>query len=124
MMNFILFSFAGLATLGLATPTLYLAGDSTMALGGGGSGTQGHSVTSIFAYEYLTDEILGFGEYLKYSFQNINIVNKAVGGRSARSYWNEGKFQAIADLVVAGDYVLLCAILHDIRLYFADAQLS
>lgn len=27
-----------------ATPTVYLAGDSTMALGGGGSGTQGTSL--------------------------------------------------------------------------------
>lgn len=27
-----------------ATPTVYLAGDSTMALGGGGSGTQGESI--------------------------------------------------------------------------------
>jgi len=43
---------AALATLALAapaeelskrTPTLYLAGDSTMALGGGGTGTQGNS---------------------------------------------------------------------------------
>jgi rhamnogalacturonan acetylesterase len=50
---------------------------------------------------------LGFGEYLKYSFTGINIVNKAIGGRSARSYWNEGRFQAIADLVVSGDYVLM-----------------
>jgi len=71
-----------------ATPTLYLAGDSTMALGGGGSGTQ------------------GFGEYLKYSFSNLNIVNDAIAGRSARSYYNEGRFTALADKVVAGDYVL------------------
>ncbi|OBT72619.1 hypothetical protein VF21_08375 [Pseudogymnoascus sp. 05NY08] len=83
------FLVAALATRSWAVPTLYLAGDSTMALGGGGSGTQ------------------GFGEYLKNSFSGINIVNKAIGGRSARSYWNEGRFQAIADLVQAGDYVLI-----------------
>lgn len=56
--------------------------------------------------------MLGFGEYLQNSFSGITVVNKAVGGRSARSYWNEGKFQDIADLVLAGDYVLLCAILQ------------
>ncbi|RDW85145.1 carbohydrate esterase family 12 protein [Coleophoma cylindrospora] len=84
----ILVAATALATQVCATPTLYLAGDSTMALGGGGTGTQ------------------GFGEYLKYSFSGINVVNKAVAGRSARSYWNEGKFAALADLVVAGDYVL------------------
>lgn len=66
----------------------YLCGDSTMASGGGGSGTQ------------------GFGEYLKYSFKDITIINKAVAGRSARSYYNEGRFQAVADLVEEGDYVL------------------
>lgn len=71
-----------------ATPTLYLAGDSTMALGGGGTGTQ------------------GFGEYLKYSFKGINVVNDAVAGRSARSYYNEGRFTTLANSVVAGDYVL------------------
>lgn len=37
------------------------------------------------------------------------MVNSAVAGRSARSYYNEGKFTALADKVVAGDYVLLYA---------------
>jgi rhamnogalacturonan acetylesterase len=53
------------------------------------------------------EDIIGFGEYLKYSFKGINVVNSAIAGRSARSYYNEGRFQAIADKVVAGDYVLL-----------------
>ena len=35
------FLVAALATQSWAAPTLYLAGDSTMASGGGGSGTQG-----------------------------------------------------------------------------------
>jgi hypothetical protein len=35
------FLVAALATRSWAVPTLYLAGDSTMASGGGGSGTQG-----------------------------------------------------------------------------------
>lgn len=56
--------------------------------------------------------MLGFGEYLKNSFSGITIVNKAIGGRSARSYWNEGRFQAIADLVKAGDYVLMFVLLQ------------
>lgn len=34
-------------------------------------------------------------------------MNNAVAGRSARSYYNEGRFTALADKVVAGDYVLL-----------------
>jgi len=88
MKGFTKLLFTTLVAQGWAVPTLYLAGDSTMALGGGGTGTQ------------------GFGEYLQYSLTGINIVNDAIAGRSARSYWNEGRFAAIADLVVAGDYVL------------------
>lgn len=93
-----------------------------MALGGGGTGTQGHSTILLYPLVYPADKlgIVGFGEYLKYSFQNINIVNKAVAGRSARSYWNEGKFQAIADLVVSGDYVLMYVILRSsLSIYMA-----
>ncbi|KFY18421.1 hypothetical protein V493_08638 [Pseudogymnoascus sp. VKM F-4281 (FW-2241)] len=80
------FLVAALTAQSWAAPTLYLAGDSTMASSSGS--TQ------------------GFGEYLKNSFSGITVVNKAVGGRSARSYWNEGKFQAIANVVKPGDYVL------------------
>lgn len=61
--------------------------------------------------------MLGFGEYLKNSFSGITVVNKAIGGRSARSYWNEGRFQAIADLVKSGDYVLMCVLLQTTILY-------
>lgn len=46
-------------------------------------------------------------------------MNKAVAGRSARSYWNEGKFAALADLVVAGDYVLLY-VFNDSLFFFID----
>lgn len=58
-----------------------------MAPGGGGNGTQ------------------GWGEYLQYSFDKSKYVvnNEAIAGRSARSYWREGRFQAIADELSAGD---------------------
>ncbi|QSZ31207.1 hypothetical protein DSL72_000770 [Monilinia vaccinii-corymbosi] len=72
-----------------AIPTLYLTGDSTMALGGGGPRTQ------------------GFGEYLKTSFKGIRVVNDAFAGRSARSYYNQGRFAAVAAKVVPGDFVLM-----------------
>lgn len=72
-----------------ATPNVYLAGDSTMALGGGGSGTQ------------------GWGVYLPYSLSGVNVINDAVAGRSARSYSDEGRFTAIANSVVSGDFVII-----------------
>ncbi|KAK4539270.1 hypothetical protein LTR36_000849 [Oleoguttula mirabilis] len=70
------------------TPTVYLAGDSTMALGGGGTGTQ------------------GWGEYLKYSL-TIPVINKAIAGRSARSYTVEDHFAALAALVQPEDFVVI-----------------
>ncbi|KAF2757111.1 secreted rhamnogalacturonan acetylesteras-like protein [Pseudovirgaria hyperparasitica] len=69
-------------------PVVYLAGDSTMAENGGGSGTQ------------------GWGHYLPYSL-SISVVNSAIGGRSARSYTVESRFQAIADKVKSGDIVII-----------------
>lgn len=68
--------------------TVYLAGDSTMAVGGGGSGTQGWGV---YFSQYLT----------------IPVVNDAVGGESARSFSEEGRFTALTNSVKSGDYVII-----------------
>ncbi|KAH7041607.1 SGNH hydrolase-type esterase domain-containing protein [Microdochium trichocladiopsis] len=72
-----------------AGPTVYLCGDSTMALRGANDGS--------------TD---GWGPYLS-KYLNVPVVNSAIGGRSARSYWNEGRFQAVANSVKAGDIVVI-----------------
>ncbi|KAF7550324.1 hypothetical protein G7Z17_g5806 [Cylindrodendrum hubeiense] len=72
-----------------ATPTVYFCGDSTMAKNGANDGD--------------TD---GWGNYIG-NYVSLTTVNKAIGGRSARSYWNEGRFQAVADLVVSGDIVVI-----------------
>ncbi|KAJ4425233.1 hypothetical protein N0V82_000043 [Gnomoniopsis sp. IMI 355080] len=74
-----------------AVTNIWLAGDSTMAEGGGGTGTQ------------------GWGHYLQYSFDSAEYVvnNEAVAGRSARSYRREGRFQDIADEVASGDWVVI-----------------
>lgn len=86
----------GLLPCASAVTNIWLAGDSTMAEGGGGSGTQ------------------GWGHYLQYSFDSTKYVvnNEAVAGRSARSYWREGRFQAIADEVAAGDVSFLSLFLQ------------
>ncbi|EAW09975.1 rhamnogalacturonan acetylesterase RgaE [Aspergillus clavatus NRRL 1] len=68
--------------------TLYLAGDSTMARAGGGHGTD------------------GWGQYISSSV-SASVSNKAMAGRSARSYTREGRFQAIADVLQQGDYVVI-----------------
>ncbi|RAL08916.1 rhamnogalacturonan acetylesterase RgaE [Aspergillus homomorphus CBS 101889] len=68
--------------------TIYLAGDSTMAKNGGGSGTN------------------GWGQYVS-SYVSASVVNDAVAGRSARSYTREGRFENIAEVVKKGDYVII-----------------
>lgn len=37
----------------------------------------------------------------------VPVVNKAIGGRSARSYTNEGRFTELASLVKSGDIVVI-----------------
>jgi len=89
-----MFSLAVAAVLSLLPPalgqTLYLAGDSTMAPGGDGPGTD-------------TD---GWGEFVG-QYLTLPISNQAVAGTSARSYTAEGLFTAIIDEVVAGDFVVI-----------------
>ncbi|KAI9739238.1 MAG: hypothetical protein M1834_007451 [Cirrosporium novae-zelandiae] len=77
-----------LAAVAQAAGVIYLAGDSTMASGGGGDGTQ------------------GWGEYLQYSV-NLTVSNEAVAGRSARSFTREGRFDAIAEEIAEGDFVVI-----------------
>ena len=51
--------------------------------------------------------IPGWGQYLAYSLQGITLINDAVAGRSARSYYNESRFTTIANSVAAGDFVII-----------------
>jgi rhamnogalacturonan acetylesterase len=69
--------------------TVYFCGDSTMAAKGANDG--------------LTD---GWGSYIG-KYLTLPIVNRAIGGRSARSYTAEGRFQQVADLVKTGDIVVI-----------------
>lgn len=73
---------------GTLSATIYMAGDSTMAKGGGGSGTD------------------GWGLHIA-PFVSGTVSNQAVAGRSARSYTREQRFQAIADVLKPGDYVVI-----------------
>ncbi|KAM0197870.1 hypothetical protein ACHAPI_004602 [Fusarium lateritium] len=69
--------------------TVYFAGDSTMAKNGANDG--------------VTD---GWGNHIG-KYLKVTAVNKAIGGRSARSYTNEGRFQEIIDVVKKGDIVVI-----------------
>lgn len=74
-----------------ALPTLHIVGDSTVRSGGTGAG------------------LWGWGERIKPFFDTdkINVVNNAIGGRSARTYFTEGRWQKVSDALKPGDFVII-----------------
>lgn len=69
---------------------IYLAGDSTV--------------------KYYGDDnsIGGWGEYIvNYFDDGVDIINKAEGGRSTRSYLNQGRLDEITSQLREGDYVFI-----------------
>jgi lysophospholipase L1-like esterase len=71
-------------------PSLVLIGDSTVRSGGQNG-----------AY--------GWGERLAPFFdtQRINVVNNAIGGRSSRTFFTEGRWAAVLEQLKAGDWLLI-----------------
>ncbi|MGH8024303.1 MAG: GDSL-type esterase/lipase family protein [Limisphaerales bacterium] len=72
-------------------PTLYLVGDSTVRGGGSGKG------------------IVGWGERLAPYFDpdKINVVNDAIAGRSARTFFAEGRWARVTRSLKPGDFVMI-----------------
>ena len=70
-------------------PTLYLVGDSTMRVGSPGQQGWGDGMARYF------------------DLQKINVVNEAIGGRSSRTYQNEGRWDALLAMLQKGDYVVI-----------------
>jgi lysophospholipase L1-like esterase len=73
-----------------ALPTFHIVGDSTVR-SGGGSGNW------------------GWGERLApyFDLNRINLVNQAIAGRSARTFFTEGRWQKVVDTLKPGDYVII-----------------
>ncbi len=61
------------------------------------------------AKNYGDDNTIGgWGEYLVNYFDNdVEIINKAEGGRSARSYLNQGRLKEVTDELTPDDYVFV-----------------
>ncbi|HVS73230.1 MAG TPA: rhamnogalacturonan acetylesterase [Phycisphaerae bacterium] len=70
-------------------PRLFLIGDSTVKSGGGND--------------------TGWGEVINRYFdpQKIDVVNRAIAGRSTRSYTFEGKWDLVLKEMKAGDFVMI-----------------
>ena len=73
-----------------ALPTLHIVGDSTVRSGGAGGK-------------------VGWGERIAPFFDTtkINVVNHALGGRSARTFFTEGHWEKVAAACKAGDFVII-----------------
>ncbi len=71
-------------------PTLYLVGDSTVKSGG-------------------VNGAIGWGERIAAYFdaRKINVVNAAIGGRSSRTYFTEGRWDKVRGQLKRGDVVLI-----------------
>ena len=74
-------------------PTLFLIGDSTVR-NGRGDGANGQ---------------WGWGEPLAAFFDKtkINVVNRAIGGRSSRTYLTQGHWDRVLALLKSGDFVVM-----------------
>jgi len=70
-------------------PTLFLVGDSTMNVGTPGQQGWGDQMAKYF------------------DLHRINVVNEAIGGRSSRTYQNEGRWDAVVAMLQKGDYVVI-----------------
>jgi lysophospholipase L1-like esterase len=71
-------------------PTLYLVGDSTVKSGG-------------------QNGAIGWGERIAPFFdaRKINVVNAAIGGRSSRTFFTEGRWDKVLDQLKRGDVVIV-----------------
>src|ERR1035438_936291 len=74
-----------------ALPTFHIVGDSTVRSGGTGAG------------------LWGWGECIAPFFDTnkINVVNHAIGGRSARTFFTEGRWQKVVEAIKPGDFVIV-----------------
>lgn len=74
-------------------PVIYIIGDSTVR-NGNGTGANG---------------LWGWGDFLADHLDSskVSVVNKALGGRSSRTFITEGHWDQLLPMIKAGDYVLI-----------------
>lgn len=74
-----------------ATTTVWLIGDSTVQ-----------------NYSQKQYPRMGWGQVLQdYCKTNVTVVNKAVGGRSTKSFLNENRWKPVVDNLNPGDFVMI-----------------
>lgn len=72
-------------------PTVYMAGDSTVQ-----------------TYEASYSPLAGWGQMIsKFFTSDVKFVNKAMGGRSSKSFVTEGRLDKILNVIQKGDYLFI-----------------
>lgn len=74
-------------------PSIYLVGDSTVR-NGAGDGVNGQWGWGSLLHEW-------------FNLNEVNVVNRAIGGRSSRTYITQGYWDKQIELLKPGDYVLI-----------------
>ncbi|MCM1132694.1 MAG: GDSL-type esterase/lipase family protein [Ruminococcus flavefaciens] len=78
-------------------PTIYIAGDSTV---------------QSYRASYAPQQ--GWGYYLAdYFDENVTVANHSIAGRSTKKFYDEGRWQTIADSLKEGDYVMVQFAIND-----------
>ncbi|MGN1187308.1 MAG: GDSL-type esterase/lipase family protein, partial [Lachnospiraceae bacterium] len=93
-------------------PTIFIASDSTVQTYESNYYPQtgwGQTLYSFFG-EFVEErecENCGYSQSQTYETANVIIENRAIGGRSSKSFIEEGKFDDLLEDVKPGDYVLI-----------------
>ncbi|MBQ8928003.1 MAG: RICIN domain-containing protein [Oscillospiraceae bacterium] len=78
-------------------PTIFIAGDSTV---------------QTYRASYAPQQ--GWGYYLPdYFTDGVNVANHSIAGRSSKKFYDEGRWQTIADSMKAGDFVMIQFAIND-----------
>ncbi len=96
----------------VAKPTIFIASDSTVQTYDAyyypqtGWGQVLHNFFGSFVGEYETADC-NYSQAQTYETENVVIENRAIGGRSSKSFIDEGKLDDLLEDVKPGDYVLV-----------------
>ena len=65
--------------------------------------------STVQTYNQSYYPMMGWGQVLNLFFDEskIQIINKAIGGRSSRSFWEEGRWTEVVNLLDSNDYVFI-----------------
>ncbi|MCR4902502.1 MAG: rhamnogalacturonan acetylesterase [Butyrivibrio sp.] len=111
--------------------TIYLVGDSTVQSYGIDREPQAgwgqllmRQVVHNNAYTISHPQDTEFGQVVRYESENLVIDNRAMAGRSSKSYFDEGRIQEVLGLLKTGDIMLIQFAHNDANINKPERYLS